>query len=219
VNCIIINIILESFNKLKLIFACKYFKRTIFFLIVFTGFNFNQTADNTILSAVIYSSVQLNIGVKTNTFCFACNNASNVRDTVKFSFNSKDNRYYILGKRYSIPVKLIDCHNLHMNKDMFEMLKAEYYPDINIKINNYILDKSITNKGKAFISIMIAGVEKKYTVDFNETTRGSNSIIKSFFAINLNDFNVFPPSKFFGIIQIDKYVDINFTANSKIIQI
>ena len=134
---------------------------------------------------------------------------------MRFVFNTEDKHYYIKNNQYRIPVKQINCHNPFRNNDMHEMLKVDKYPFIIFTLNNYLVNKDLQNQGKASISINIAGVEKKYTIDFIETKNGDYSRIASAFTINLNDFNLNPPSKFFGMVQVDKMVSINISANTK----
>ena len=194
-------------------------KMTFIFSIIFFILSFTQTEKTKHIEALYYSSVQLEIGVKTNTFCFSCNNTISVKDTLKLIFNSENNQYYFNNNQYKIPVHSIDCHNSSRNNDMQKMLKADKFPYIILKLNNYFIDKKSQNEGIASVSIIIAGVEKNYMINFSETKKDDYSNISSVLTINLNDFNIYPPSKLFGMIQIDKMINIKISSITKISKI
>jgi len=204
-------------KMIKILFLFKKPIRTgLILLIVFLIFSFNGAEEKNHSSAIIYSSIQLKIAVKTNTFCFSCDHATLLKDTIKFLFNQEDKHYYIKNNQYKIPVKKIDCHNSLRNKDMHEMLKADKYPFIIFTLNNYLVNRDSQNGGgNASISICIAGVEKKYSINFIEIKKDDYSSISGSFTINLNDFNIDPPSKLFGMVEVDKMIVVSISANTK----
>ena len=196
-------------------FSLHPMKMTFIFSIIFFMFSFTQTEKTKHIAALHYSSVQLEIGVKTNTFCFSCNNLISVKDTLKLIFNTENNQYYFNNNQYKIPVHSIDCHNSARNNDMQKILKADKFPFIIFKLNNYFINKKSQNEGIASVSIIMAGIEKNYMIDFSEKTKDDFTNISGVLTINLNDFNIFPPSKLFGMIQIDKMINIKISSISK----
>lgn len=196
-------------------FKSNYINIFISFAIIFS-YSFETTAGNDPFSAVVSSSLTLKINVRTNINSFICNYNSLINDTIPYIYNTKNNKYYLSESKYQIPIKNIDCHNSIMNDEMQEMFNASKNPNIIIKINNIYIDKKALNDGKVQLSLTINNVENLYYVNFKFDNKNNISIISSDISINLSDFKVIPPSKAFGLIQVENTININFALNLKI---
>ena len=205
----------KIFLKLNCIFSLK----TLFVIIIFTLFSFTIILDKKPFSKVISNYLNLNINVKTNVDCFTCNFHSEYEDTLGVAVNSGNSGYSIEGGQYLIPVMLIDCHNGIMNNDLQTMFKASVYPQIMIKINNLSFNKDSGNKGTGLLSVDIDGTDKNYPIIFTNYINNNIMAINGTIAIDLNDFSINPPSKFFGLVTVDKVITINFGLKLKLLQI
>jgi len=198
------------------IFLLKCIFRFNKILILFIVLNFTKiTAGNYPFSAVISSTISMDIHVKTNVNSFICNYKSEINDTISYLFSLKDNKYFMGENQYLIPVELIDCHNSAMNKDMQEMFNSSKYPNIIIKIKNIHYNHNLSDKGIIYLSLIIDNIEKNYYMNF-ETTKGNNCLkVGGSLSVNLNDFNIIPPTKFFGLLKVNNIININFLLNLK----
>lgn len=189
----------------------------VLFTFLFSS-SYEITAGNYPFSAVISSSMNLEIHVKTNVNSFICNYKSDINDTISYLFSSKDNKYFLGENRYFVPVTLIDCHNSNMKNDMQEMFNSSKYPNIVIKIKDIHYDRNSPEKGRIYLSLTIDGIEKCYFVTF-ETSNNNNCLkVSGNLPVNLNDFNIVPPSKFFGLVKVSKMIDISFLLNLKLVE-
>lgn len=111
------------------------------------------------------------------------------------------------------PVLNFDCGNSMMNRDFQKLLKEEKFNTIDITIEN--LNETNVNKndvkGNAKLNINIAGIIKKYELEFfYEKTNDTFIIIKGKKEINIKDFNLEPPTKFLGLVKVKEKVLIEF---------
>jgi hypothetical protein len=180
---------------------------TVVFLIVMLAGKFPNNSNSFLPSK---SSLLLNINVNTNVDCFTCNYESILTDTIVASDNEPEDLIFIDGVQLAIPINFIDCHNEIMNSDLQEMLKADDYPHIFVKINNYEISKTNSDISKAEISLNIDGIDKKYSVDVANYNFKNKMFLKGGFPVNLNDFYIYPPSKFLGLVKVDHEIEINF---------
>jgi len=156
------------------------------------------------------------INVKTNVDCFTCDYLAQVNDTISVSVNNLNDSYNLDGGHYSIPVSLIDCHNRSMNNDLQDMLHVSEYPQIVIKINDFYIYKNYKNNGQGAFSISIDGISKTYNVNFKNYLQNDHIIINGDLPVDLNDFKISPPSKFFGLITVNKIINVNFGIMLKV---
>ncbi len=115
-----------------------------------------------------------------------------------------------------IPVSNFKASNPMMKKDFFDLIKAEEFPKIYIQlrfptVNS--LSEGLTN----FIStakIIFVGKEKEYEIDSNISLETNNSfMMEGVLKLNIDDFNLTPPTKFMGMVKVDKEVFIKFAFN------
>lgn len=61
------------------------------------------------------------------------------------------------------------------------------------------------------ITITIAGVSRKYEIYYTaDKTGNGDRILSGTITINLNDLNITPPSKYFGMVKIKDEVIVKF---------
>jgi hypothetical protein len=207
----------RNLKLLLILLNCIFdFKKILVIFIILNIYSYRITAGSYPLSAVISSSIQMDIHVKTNVSSFICNYKSEISDTLSYLFSSKDNKYYLGENQYFVPVNSIDCHNNLMNQDMQEMFNSSKYPNIIIKIKNVNYNHNLSDKGKLYLSLIINDVEKKYYMNFEAGRRYNCIEVTGNLSVNLNDFNIIPPTKLFGLLQVSNIIDIDFLLNLKL---
>ena len=116
-------------------------------------------------------------------------------------------------QKITIPVNKFSGANNMMLNDFHKMLNASKYPFINIEIEprekaDFDETTGLTNfKTK----ISIAGNTRNYTIPCQITfCDNSAMVVKGDLALELSDFNIDPPKKVFGAIQVNDKVFITF---------
>lgn len=112
----------------------------------------------------------------------------------------------------SIRSKKLDCGNKAMNKDMYETLKANDFPNIKIELLESELTKLDENWAtlKAQMSLTIAGVNKKEA--FTIQAKRNDELqyrFKSSKCIKMSDYGMTPPSPMFGLIKVKDQITLD----------
>ena len=114
----------------------------------------------------------------------------------------------------NIPVYAFHTSNNRMIKDFHNMLKAEQYPYIQIRIEAKRWADFDEGSGLTRFKseITIAGKSNEYVIPSEISTceNGSGYMLKGNLSINLTDFDIDPPSKVLGAVKVNNEVFINF---------
>ena len=133
------------------------------------------------------------------------------KEQVPFSLLDDENSSQLVC--FYIPVQSITGSNKTMIKDFRNLFNSEKYPYIKVGTEKHKL-KNIENScssGQMNFLLSIAGITKKVRSEYSTEQNNSNSIVlNGTTLINLTDFNIQPPEKFFGIIKVKNEVFINF---------
>jgi hypothetical protein len=157
------------------------------------------------------SSLLFNINVTTNVNCFTCDYQSDILDTVSAVGFNIGNSFIRSGAQLAIPINFIDCHNDVMNSDMKELLRVENHPHILVKIENYKINDNDPKLLTVDIDLNINGTEKEYSIGVMNYQENAKMYVHGSFPVDLKDFCITPPSKFLGLVKVDKIINISFT--------
>lgn len=107
-----------------------------------------------------------------------------------------------------------NCHSRLITNDMRKTLKADEYPKLVIhfiSLDRAPVLNSDTDNVKGLVNIELAGVTKNFEILYSFTKQGSSSILlNGGRTFNFSDFNLKPPKKLGGIIQIKDEFSVNF---------
>lgn len=116
----------------------------------------------------------------------------------------------------ALPVKALTCGKRAMDKDMYEALKSEEFPTIKYKL----LDAQLAATNQDTTGWMdirtrgimeIAGVQDTTSFMVQGKLLSENRFnVKGSKQINMDTYNVDPPSAMFGLIRADKKLSVNF---------
>ncbi|NGP87050.1 YceI family protein [Fodinibius halophilus] len=118
----------------------------------------------------------------------------------------------------SLPVHSLDCGKRAMNNDMYKALKAEQHPSITYQLLEATLDKKAAtpNSWMPIITrgiMNIAGVSDTTEVEVKGKVIDNNHFqVKGSKALNMDTYDIKPPSKMFGLIRADKKLDLHFNV-------
>jgi hypothetical protein len=139
----------------------------------------------------------------------------------KFSFiqhlkDDSNNKIRIddMGRiKLEIPASNFIASNPLMYDDFIDLIHAKAHPTITITIHHHPMEFVQSSSGhfSTKIDVKLAGRERRYILPGTlyiveeETIRILGSI-----ELNLNDFHLDPPTKFFGMVKVNQEVFVNF---------
>ncbi len=121
----------------------------------------------------------------------------------------------------SIGAKKLDCGNKAMNKDMYETLKADDFPTIQIAL----LESEARNLGEDWINlsvsanITIAGITRQEK--FSVQARRAEELQYRFKAsktLKMTDYGMTPPRPMFGLIKVKDEIILELDLNISVLE-
>lgn len=117
----------------------------------------------------------------------------------------------VSGAVLTIPVRSLDCGIHKMNKDLQETLGAQSNPTISFRLWNYVLIGGNSGAVRMNGLLTIAGHQKVFTLYGKMTGAKSGAFrLLGDRIIDVRDFGVTPPRKFFGLMKVKKNITIHF---------
>lgn len=120
------------------------------------------------------------------------------------------------GLELTYPIDEFDCGLEAMSHDLRKTLKSSQYPELYLRINE-IRIKPETNEVETLqvvssVTIKIAGVTRHTQIDeglvINHTE--DSLTLTGYQSLAMSDFNIQPPSKFFGMVQVSNELSVGF---------
>jgi hypothetical protein len=144
---------------------------------------------------------------------------------VSFSYPLSESNISSSGERMTgkadivVPVKDFKCTNRIAYRDFLKLLRANEYPEIKVSIPGNIVEQ-LQNKESVVLHdvlITIAGTSKKYDIICkSERKKGSgDNILVGTISVRLEDLNIDPPEKYFGMVKIKDHVIVKFGLGIK----
>lgn len=108
----------------------------------------------------------------------------------------------------TIPVKSIKSGHGAMNKNTYNALNADDYPNIEFVLKSVRINgRTINSSG----TLTIAGTTKTITTPVTYSMQSGVITVKGSYNMNMTDFNVEPPTAMFGTIYTGEEVKLDFT--------
>ena len=114
---------------------------------------------------------------------------------------------------FRIPVKKFESQNPLLTQDFIRFMRAGAHPYIEVMINKKQLTSLIpgTKSTHLPIKIDIAGQTQKVQSQYHTNHYPHNQMhIVGFVRIHLKDFNLEPPQKMMGLVQVQEKISIQF---------
>lgn len=113
-----------------------------------------------------------------------------------------------------VPVDELESGRGRMNRDMREALNAEEYPEVTFKWDEIQVRESSDPEKRMLIvegSLSIAGETRSIEFEAMGEQLDENRIkVEGSYSLNMEDYNVDPPTAFFGTLSTDEMVKIEF---------
>ena len=196
------------------------FRKILFLGIILSAFAFKtQTTKPPIARWVITKGCSLKVAGSTTINKFNCVIPEYARpDTLTFHKSASS---IIFSGCIKLDVNNFDCHNSMMTKDLRKTLKAKKFPNLSIhflSLSKYPIDGKNNGIIKGAVNIELAGVTKRYEVDYKFTKYGKDLVrMVGTRQVNFSDFNIVPPRKIGGLIQTHNELNVEFILNVKIL--
>lgn len=185
-------------------------KKIVYFfsILLLLAFTNRGVLKNT--SVVITPKSKLVVKGKTNVNTFDCAfNIQELKNPIPVFFEIKNNKMVFSKTELVLENACFDCGNKGINKDFQELLKSKKYPQIFLKLNELEKIDKKDSFLQATIQLEIAGITKQYQIPV--TLDGENDLfVKGLLELNIRDFNIAPPKKFFGIVSVNEIIEIGF---------
>lgn len=156
----------------------------------------------------IHASSELSIKGDTNITGFECDfNTIYLDEHRNVTYQKNENTINFSNARLSLKNKGFDCGNRGINKDFHSMLNTKEHPIISLELIKIILSNG--EKAIANVIITISGIKKEYSFPINISSTPINRFVGSL-KLNIKDFELHPPRKMFGLIEIKEEIEIDF---------
>lgn len=193
----------------------------LYLYIIFCVFTFSGRKDD-MKKWVISSGCSLQVDGSTNVNEFSCAITNYSRpDTILAIW--RPNQPVQLSGSIKLDVEHFDCHNRLMTDDLRKTLKAKEYPKLGIRflsISRYPDISTRQKEAKGLVAIELAGVTKRFEVDYKIVSAESNYInLVGSRQLNFSDFNISPPRKLGGMIRTNNELSVVFNLRMKVLDL
>lgn len=117
-------------------------------------------------------------------------------------------------RKIRIPVQDFRGDSKAMEKDFHQLVKSEQYPAIVIDFKRFRKLNSGESHYLAMVNITMAGITRSYGIPVRVHSHREGSLcLQGQKAVRITDFNLQPPEKFFGLVEVRDYIHIDFSFN------
>ncbi len=144
-----------------------------------------------------------------NLTCLASSNTIKIYPVVTLSGIQNLQEYKV---DLNLPVNSFEADNPGIKNDFIDLVKGKSFPTMHIYITHFNMSTSAKcdKDSCANVEITIGGVNRNYSVKFHTTNNAKEIVTSGHEKLNIRDFNLEPPKKFFGLIQVKETIDIDF---------
>jgi len=162
------------------------------------------------------------INGQTNINSFSCGYDGNFyQDTLSVSAIINGDHLHFKNAQLILKTALFNCENKLMNPDFQNLLQAEKYPNIFIRVLE--INKNRKDVQKLLVSnhpensivilsveITLAGQKNNYDLPIEVNHEEENRLYSGHLELNIRDFGLTPPKKMLGLVVVNEMVQIDF---------
>jgi len=176
-----------------------------------------QNGKSSISRWVITGDGSLKVGGSTNMNKFSCDITNFLSpDTILINKNFSLETIKMSGSM-QLDIKRFDCNNIVMTKDLRKALKARDFPRMRIRFISlgwHSESNGNANEVTGLVSISLAGITKKFEVNYTVIYKGANSMqLKGTRRITFSDFSIIPPGKLGGMLKAHNDLNVEFNLS------
>jgi len=130
----------------------------------------------------------------------------------EFVRTKEDGLPAVRAAAFSVPVQSLDCGIRMQNAHLFDALGAKSNPNISFILGDYTLEPGRNPRAVRMNGgLRIAGVERNIVVHGTVIrSAGGELLLRGERAIDMRDFGVKPPRRFFGLLRVRNEVTVHF---------
>lgn len=171
--------------------------------------------ERSVLSVKLEDSSYIIIHGATNINQFECNYATlNTEDTIHVQVDKLQGKVFFDQTNLEIRTTSFDCGSRLMNRDFEELLSADQFPYIDIKLNSVTVYDERQARVKA--DVLIQGKRNTYEIPVAYQILAENQIYQGVLSLNIRDFEIEPPKKMLGMVTVDEMINIEFSLVVKV---
>lgn len=192
------------------------YRPTLFALCISVAACANQTRFGSVYPVASESQDQVWFTGSSNIRDFTCSarqvNVSAEAAIEDFARTRSDGLPAVKRAALEVPVRSLDCGIGLQNAHLFETLSATTHPSITFVLSDY----AVENSGAARVvrmngALRIAGVERSVVIHGKVLRTGNGQLmLAGDREIDVRDFGVEPPKRFFGLLRVKKEVTVHF---------
>ncbi len=131
-------------------------------------------------------------------------------DTLSHFLTIENEIIRVKGDSLKLKIDTFDCGKRGINRDFRGSLQSDEFPTIDISLLNFSPSDELLEEAK--VLIYLAGAQKKYVLEFISTYQDNGVVkIEGEQKLAMTDFNIDPPTTFFGLIKVQDELTIKFT--------
>lgn len=164
----------------------------------------------------------------TNVNSFSCGYDGNFYpDTLSVSTVATSGCLELKNAEIKLKTSYFDCSNKLMNPDFQNLLKADQYPFIKIKVieidknpgqfRNHLVSTYSRKMLHLSVEIIIAGHKKNYDLPIEVAGDQNKNFYKGHLDLDIRDFGLTPPKKMLGLVVVNEMVSINFMVKISLV--
>lgn len=107
-----------------------------------------------------------------------------------------------------------DCNNALMTKDFKKTIEVEKFPTISVKFLGLTKESETATQKNLMgqVEITMVGISRKYDIScVFLASQNQSALLSGERRIQLSDFNIEPPEKFFGAVKVSDSIEVNFS--------
>ena len=164
---------------------------------------------------------ELTIAGKTNLNVFSCKYMNDLTDTLWIAIEQDRDVYHLQNTQVQLDVDAFDCGGKIINKDFRKLLKQEDFPEIVVKFESFTAppEEQRNLLGSLNTRFELTGNAAVHTIDIlkqSEHSRNTNYYGQT--TLDITQFGLKPPSRLFGMVKVDKTIEVQFDLNVIVIK-
>lgn len=137
--------------------------------------------------------------------------------------NKSEYQIKFKGLEMRYPLEDFDCGLEAMSQDLRKTLRSDTYPYLYLRINDIRIKQDEAQEIEKLtvvssVTITIAGVSHSTVIEDGLVINHSEDALTltGNQLVNMNDFNIEPPSKFFGMVRVNSELSVSFELNMEV---
>ncbi|MEQ9306636.1 MAG: YceI family protein [Marinoscillum sp.] len=159
----------------------------------------------------------------TNVSSFQCYlTKTNFADTIAIERTWRHRTITFDRLTLKYPVNEFDCQIELMTEDLRSLLQSDRFPYLFLRVKTIeVIDgpQEIENLNvSSEVNVTIAGVTREVRVDKGSVVNHSESLLtfQGKVSLDMVDFGIEPPVKFFGMVKVDNLLEVSFSITMEV---